>query len=190
MFIEEYSIKESICDDLIDLFNVAHSSYITTPGVVGDGLEKPSVKKSTDLYMQKLPKHLFLRYKNTIESYMSEVNQCVSDYVDKYKITKYCGGLIEMHPPQIQWYKPQEGFYEWHCDGSESVSNRVLVYLTYLNDVPNGGTEFMHQNYKTTAVKGKTIIFPTGFSHIHRGCIADADKYIITNWIYWNNDRS
>ena len=33
--------------------------------------------------------------------------------------------------------------------------------MTYLNDVKDGGTEFMYQNIKTQAEKGLTLIWPS-----------------------------
>ena len=92
--------------------------------------------------------------------------------------------------PQIQWYKPKEGFYTWHIDAAHDLCDRALVFMTYLNDVDDGGTEFMHQNVITQAVKGKTVLFPAGLTHLHRGRISQTqDKYIITGWLWWDNKR-
>ena len=55
--------------------------------------------------------------------------------------------------------------------------------MTYLNDVPNGGTEFLFQKLKVPAKKGLTLIWPTDFTHAHRGIISKTnEKYIITGW--------
>ena len=56
--------------------------------------------------------------------------------------------------------------------------------MTYLNDVDDGGeTEFLYQDVKTKAVKGKTVIFPVEWTHTHRGIPSPTqDKYIITGW--------
>ena len=44
--------------------------------------------------------------------------------------------------------------------------------MTYLNDVPDGGTHFKYQDLTTPAEKGLTIlIWPTDFSHTHKGQI-------------------
>ena len=43
----------------------------------------------------------------------------------------------------IQKYKPGDGFYEWHCERNTGwFGGRCLVFMTYLNDVAEGGTEF------------------------------------------------
>ena len=55
--------------------------------------------------------------------------------------------------------------------------------MTYLNDVENGGTEFKFQNITTPAKKGLTLIWPAGWTHVHRGQISNKkEKYIITGW--------
>ena len=64
--------------------------------------------------------------------------------------------------------------------------------MTYLNDVDDGGTEFMHQNIITPAVKGLTLIWPADWTHAHRGVISKTkEKYIITGWFsyLWGNKK-
>ena len=58
---------------------------------------------------------------------------------------------------QIQRYRPGE-FYHWHIDGgSHEFSQRQLVAIWYLNDVPGPGgeTEFLYQDVKHPAGAGQ-----------------------------------
>ena len=51
--------------------------------------------------------------------------------------------------------------------------------MTYLNTVPNAGTEWLYQKYKTEAIKGLSVIWPSDFTHTHRGIInKDNEKQI------------
>ena len=85
---------------------------------------------------------------------------------------------------QIQYYKPGEGFKKWHFERSSRAENRCLVFMTYLNDVPDGGTHFKYQDLTAPAEKGLTLMWPTDFSHTHKGQITDKhEKYIITGWL-------
>ena len=60
---------------------------------------------------------------------------------------------------------------------------RLLVFMTYLNDVDDGGTDFLYQNLTTQAKKGKTIIWPAEWTHTHKGQISEKkEKYIETGW--------
>ena len=58
--------------------------------------------------------------------------------------------------------------------------------MTYLNDVPDGGgTEFAYYpELKVNAKKGLTLLWPTDFTHTHRGVISQHEKYIITGWFH------
>jgi hypothetical protein len=80
-----------------------------------------------------------------------------------------------------------EGFYEYHSERTSAKNDygaaRHLVFMTYLNDVSNGGTEFYHQKLITQAEKGLTLIWPVDWTFTHRGVISpDQEKYITTGW--------
>jgi hypothetical protein len=89
----------------------------------------------------------------------------------------------------LQRYAPGEGFKRWHCDWTISEEatepvHRVLAWILYCNDVPNGGTEFHWQDHHEPAERGKLVIFPAGPSHIHRGRVSEEHiKTIATGWI-------
>lgn len=57
--------------------------------------------------------------------------------------------------------------------------------MTYLNTVTDeGGTEFLNQELKISAEKGKTVIWPADWTHTHRGVASPTqEKYIITGWL-------
>jgi hypothetical protein len=84
----------------------------------------------------------------------------------------------------LQKYKPGEGFYKWHCERSKGpTSTRVLVWMIYLNDVDDGGTEFLYQEYTEKAEAGKLLIWPPDWTYTHRGQISyTKTKYILTGW--------
>ena len=89
----------------------------------------------------------------------------------------------------LQRYAPGEGFKSWHCDWTISDEatepvHRVLAWILYCNDVPEGGTEFHWQDHHEAAERGKLAIFPAGLSHIHRGRVSHTHtKTIATGWI-------
>ncbi len=89
----------------------------------------------------------------------------------------------------LQRYAPGEGFKRWHCDWTISDEatepvHRVLAWILYCNDVPEGGTEFHWQEHHEQAERGKLLIFPAGLSHIHRGRVShEHSKTIATGWI-------
>lgn len=77
------------------------------------------------------------------------------------------------------------GFSEWHIEqGAFTSSKRFAVWSIYLNDVSYGGeTEFLYQQMKVPAQKGKLVIWPAGLTHPHRGNPPYSnEKYILTGW--------
>ena len=91
----------------------------------------------------------------------------------------------------LQKYPVGGGFKVWHCENDvKSMLNydRCLVFMTYLNDVEDGGTEFFHQHLSTPAKKGLTLIWPAYWTHTHRGIVSRLkEKYIVTGWINFIN---
>ena len=188
-FIDEFQISDlTLCDSLLQLYNDAHDRGMTFAGQSGAmGQARPEIKASTDFWLNDCDK-LGPPEKYRWPEYQAELNGFIDIYLDKYKFFEYGGMFTSRHLPQIQHYKPGEGYHKWHIDGAQMNScDRAMVYMTYLNDVTEGGgTMFYHQDVTTKAVKGKTLIFPAGYTHLHKGEISQTQhKYILTGWIWW-----
>ena len=176
-FIYETMLDDvSLCDALIDYHN--NNLEYKSSGEVGKGVDK-KVKASTDVFVHGGNKNPM------IHMYMQEVMNIVTKYVEKYNL-KNMFDLAFKENWNIQHYKPNEGFFGWHCERTFYASHqRALVFMTYLNDVTDGGeTEFYWQKVKTKPIKGKTVIWPTDFTHLHRGIPSPTQhKYIATGWM-------
>lgn len=86
---------------------------------------------------------------------------------------------------KLQKTKPSGGYHVWHCEQSTlDFAERVLTWSIYLNTIEEGGeTEFLHQSKRIKAEKGKILLFPASFTHLHRGNPPlMEDKYILTGW--------
>jgi prolyl 4-hydroxylase len=179
-FIEGYYLEDlSICDKLIELFENSNKKII---GRVGTGDVVKEIKESTDLnlFAEDIQKH------KEVNDYMQQLNKSLTLYKQKYK---YCDEKIgpwglEGHF-NIQKYVPGQAFHGMHCErASIKTSKRHLVWMTYLNDVKEGGeTEFYHQKIKVKPEKGLTLIWSADWTFMHRGITTiNEDKYIITGW--------
>lgn len=172
-FIEEFSIDLDLCDDLI--------VYMEREGVkfagISGGVVDQFTKKSIDCNLSN---------DALLEKYHRELQQCIDKYNEKYEYSKT---KISIDPYiNIQKYNPGDAYYRWHCERNSSkpiVSNRHLVFMTYLNDVTDQGeTEFLYQKVKFKPKKGLTLIWPVDWTHTHRGIPSSTQtKYIITGWI-------
>lgn len=185
-YIREYSMSSTeICDEIIELFEKHNRQGNTRPGEISRGVDK-NTKDSIDLVLgaifSKDPSAKLLTSR-----YMEVVKKCAMEYCDHYKLP--IRGVNPATTPQIQHYKPKGGYKEWHADSTFTGNqSRCLVYITYLNTVPDGGTMFRDWKHTTTAAKGNTVIFPAFFTHVHKGQISKKHKkYIITGWLHYTD---
>jgi len=185
-FVREYHLSDiSICDKLIDLFKLGKKLGFTAPGLTGRYEVNKKVKDSEDLSVERLPRTNPLIPSPHDSGYFSVMRQFV-DLIPKYYTDTNASWRQPVEfkaPPHFQYYKPGGGYHTWHCDAMGDYIDRHLVFILYLNDVPNGGTEFLHQKYICEAKKGKILMFPAHFSYAHRGQISMThEKYILTGW--------
>ena len=182
-FIGGWYMPEEICDELIETYNNNKARW--SPGAVGTTIEvQENIKKNTEFFIKPNEYGLYLK------NYIHHLNNVLYNYKEMYP---YCS--LEMNEwtinstIKIQHYKPGEGFKQWHCEnnGRGYFKSRHLVFMTYLTNTENAGTEFYHQNIKVPCEKGLTIIWPAGWTHIHRGVITkNEEKTIITGWYNFN----
>ena len=183
-FIHGCYIPDHICDDLIKYFD-EHPDRHQSGESYGTGKIKTKiivddvVKKSTDIRFFGDTDGIIL------SEYMMYLNMCISEYEYKYHQASHMASYGITEVTNLQKYEPGEGYKAWHCERSGiSQQTRCLAFMTYLNDVPEGGTEFMYQNITSPAKKGLTMIWPSDWTHTHRGQISQTHKkYILTGWL-------
>ena len=183
-FIGGSFISEHLCDDLINYFEF--NKVNAKPGLIHRGEQgsviDTDVKDSLDFPV--MPESLHY----PISNYSAELQMCLDNYLKKYPFANEmtCFNIKEEY--NIQKYSIGGGFKTWHFERpSGAKSNRVLVFMTYLNDVEDGGTEFYHQKFTCPAKKGLTLIWPTDWTHTHRGIVSQTkEKYIVTGWYSFN----
>lgn len=176
-FIGAWYINEKLCDKIVNYHKSnTQLQYQGRSGGEVNLLTKDSIDVSIDLSKDFKDKEIFDEYSQTISQLISLYEEKYPDYA---KCTHY--GFVEPFP--IQHYPIGGGYKEWHAERTEH-RNRMLVFMTYLNTIPNAGTEFKYQNVKTECRKGLTLIWPTDPTHTHKGVISNTDeKWIITGWL-------
>jgi len=177
-FIGGWYIDEKICDDIIKHFN-ENKKYVTL-GKSGNNEVIVDRKMSFDLQVT-----YEINQKYPFNEYCKYLTEIIKNYERKYEALKHIDNYGLICDYNIQYYKPNGGYKIWHCENdSYKNMNRVLVFMTYLNNVPNGGTKFMYQNLISPAIKGLTLIWPSSFTHTHMGQITKInEKYIVTGWL-------
>ena len=172
----------SVCDGLIEFFE--RNKVSQKPGVVSGAELKKSVKNSTDLTIA--PSDLEDEKLQVVSTYIEQLMACYLDYQEQWGFLKGFLQRVYIGPFNIQKYDEGGHFGTLHSERTELIHlHRMLVWMTYLNDVPDSGeTEFPMFGLKVKPEKGKTLIWPAEWTHAHLGSVVNkGNKYIITGWM-------
>lgn len=185
-FIGAWFIEDlSLCDDLITYFKDHPEKQIK--GMAGDPESfgtsyLPSIKDSLDIFF--LPNEEIEVWKRYIKS----LETCIDEYIKQFPKSNETDRWGFLEGTNLQYYKPGGGYKAWHSERVCSLTPynlRHLVFMTYLNDVTDQGeTDFFHQKIKIIPKKGLTLIWPSDWTHCHRGIPSPTqEKYIMTGWL-------
>ncbi len=179
-FISGWYINENLCDRLIKYFE---NHQDKEPGKLGSdkGRVNPKEKDSLDLCLSSFT------LEDPLEDYLKSLSVVMEHYKHQYpessnKLASW--GIFEWY--NIQRYMPGQGYHKWHCEnaGDDFSMRRHLTFMTYLNDVTDGGeTAWKFQNEKVRPEKGLTVIWPATWMFTHKGVPSQTQtKYIATGW--------
>lgn len=112
------------------------------------------------------------------------LHECIQIYAAKYFVTRQLRASTK--EVKLQKTPPRGGYHFWHCENfNKETANRALAWMIYLNDIPEGEgeTEFIWQKRRVQPEAGKCLLWPTQFTHTHRGNpVYSTTKYIATGW--------
>ncbi len=147
------------------------------PAQTRSGRVDPKVKNSQDSRLD-LDIALYSQYK-------SQLQLVLDQYMQQYPWSNSYAAFGLEYPVVCQDYPPGGGFLEWHTERVAAGSSRHLVFMTYLTGCgadEGGSTEFLHQEVCAVPEPGLTLIWPTDWTHTHRGQPATVPKTVVTGW--------
>jgi Rps23 Pro-64 3,4-dihydroxylase Tpa1-like proline 4-hydroxylase len=174
---KRHALPPEACEEMIRRFEAhADEQYLGRIGQMAQ--EDTSIKKSTDLVVSGKE-----HWKDVDRALFYSLGIAIKEFRETFT---YFKGPFKDMGYAIQRTNPGE-HYHWHIDGgSHDFSQRQLVALWYLNDVPGPGgeTEFLYQDIRIKPEQGKLILFPPFWTHEHRGVtLQQGVKYIATTWV-------
>ena len=119
-----------------------------------------------------------------LQDYNNLTKQCMDLYIEKFNVVS--GYDLQQAYMNIQRTQPSQGYHAWLCEDDHYGAHRKLfATMLYLNDVEEGGeTEFLYQKVRFKPQKGRFLMWPAHWTHIHRGNPPlSGEKYIATSWI-------
>ena len=175
----ENKFPDRLCDALVEVFNQIEND------------QSFDVHRNNTLLRNDFS--LNLSHFNQGDKITSHCNEFILnsffEYADKYSTLRDC--LIYNPGLKLQKTIPGGGFHAWHCEQPYIINDfdkdRLLAWMVYLNDDYEGGeTEFNYLSKRINPKKGTLLMWPTGFTHTHRGgMVISGEKYILTGWIYF-----
>lgn len=196
IYLKDNCISKEICDEIISMFEGSPRKYY---GVTSNGYNK-SKKNTIDFNIPinkegnlntEYEKELWLSHSEVITKTLGKhLNKYITSIHSEYTgVPSYDTLFTEIL--LLHKYVKGEGVFYPHCDNNiskhvnDSVKNRILTYLFYLNDVEEGGETILCNEIKIKPKAGSLLIFPACWTYPHEGCVPlSNDKYIITGWMH------
>ena len=173
MFVKNYEEAKKN-RTIIDMTKENESGFVETT--------LPLVRKDDVAYVAPLFSTTYPR--PPVKAYFKFLSECVRWYMKRYGIM--FDGPIYNDLFKIHKVGKSEGYHQWHYErSSPETLDRLMAYMTYLEVPKKGGeTEFLHQSLRIEPVVGRTLIWPAGYTHMHRGNPPlDGEKMYITGWL-------
>ena len=174
--------NKELCKKVIDFFE--NSTELQSKGSTGGGVDE-NIKKTTDITIW--PNKIKEKDYEIFNEYFKNLHECFNDYKEQYSFLKTFVKKIDIGPFNIQRYLAGDHFAKVHSERTSiSTLHRLFAWMTYLNDVDDGGTtDFDYYKIKIKPECGKTLIWPAEWTHAHTGSVLKSGKkYIITGWLH------
>lgn len=190
-FIHQEIIPAKICDKLIEHYE---SGKDTSGTAKMRGMMSGNKKPILNLKFKDCEESFYdIRKIESFKKYLDALEKVINNYKKKYKQASEAQAPWQICPMlKIQKYYPGKSYSGLHYEnqGFGVSLYRHLVFMTYLNDIEEGGGTFWHyQNLTTKPKKGLTVIWPAIWTHTHKGLAAPKElKYICTGWYEWKKN--
>ena len=177
--------NNKLCNEITSFFE--RNKNLQKTGVSGQGINL-KIKKTTDIYIN--PDNLKKPQFQILQKYINELHKCFLDYKNQWTFLKSMLKTVYVPGFNIQKYSPGGHYASVHSERTSlETLHRLFAWMTYLNDVSDGGyTNFSHYDIKIKPKIGKTLIWPAEWTHAHSGeILKSGTKYIVTGWIHFPN---
>ena len=106
----------------------------------------------------------------------------VRAYIKKFPEVHITWDKWALTSMRFKKFNPGKAFTAWHSEHSRRYSTRILNFQLYLS-THNCGTKFYNGKVIKSEI-GKAVIFPSYFTHTHKGqrCPNRKTRYLITGY--------
>ena len=185
-FIEIYdnSVSQEVCDELVEWFDLCSEKNFTEHTMSFPDGGKQIIHRSDEsiIFPNQPPVFSHSLSNEVCGAVWNVLNKCYNEYAAKYDLNNL---NLSCYNFKLHKVKKGQGYHLWHYETAVPHGEcRVLAWMSYLKVPEEGGeTEFLYQSKRIEPVIGRTLIWPAGFTHLHRGNPPlKGEKYYITGW--------
>ncbi len=122
-----------------------------------------------------------------IQEIQKKMISSIKKYINLYPEAYLTKDRYVLQEIRFKHFKPGNHFSGWHSEVGYNSPNRVLNMMIYLSE-HNCGTEF-YNGLKIKSEIGRLTLFPSYFTHTHRGevCPEFKDRYIMGGYFNFVN---
>lgn len=117
----------------------------------------------------------------------------LNNYLLKFPQANVFPDFRQREPYNLIKYKEGQAFHNVHSDYYPFgvLSRRHLTGIIFLNDVKEGGElYFPHQDLTVKSEKNKMIIFPSGWTHVHKTFPPiNQERYVLQIWWSFETEK-
>lgn len=176
-------VDQDFCNYAMQIFESVNDANVYLDRQSAEGVSKLEKEDLSLIFEQFVnSKHFNSIYYPVLDFIWKD---CFPKYVEKYSVLE-TARISKIFNMKIQKTSPSQGYHIWHYETCDSKNcEKVINFMIYLNDVEEGGeTEFLYQSRRINPVQGRVVLFPTNYTHAHRGNPPlNGDKYVITGWL-------
>lgn len=178
----ENCVPKQLCEDAIRIFDEASEAGMTMDRLDNMGASALNINDEAIVH-QTIPPSSLPVVRPIVDIVNNEV---MPEFLRKYPIEAQYN-WIGVGGAKMQRTEPTQGYHNWHMEHSNQLDSyrSILAWGIFLNDVEEGGElEFLYQSVRVKPRQGDLILWPSGFTHQHRGNPPlKGTKYIYTGWI-------
>jgi hypothetical protein len=182
-----YSKQE--CEEIINVIPIAEERYVYNTDTQKPILsrEESGSDRHDKQWDGRLVLGTFQDYAPHFQKLRNLLIEAVKAYGQKFPIVKEFfleSSHISFNGFKVQRTSRSGGFHMWHFEDGH-FRERFLTWTIFLNTVEEGGeTEFLYQSARVPAKQGSFCLFPTDWTHTHRGNPPISnEKWIMTGWV-------
>tara|TARA_B100000427_G_C15479112_1_gene582103 strand:- start:92 stop:745 length:654 start_codon:yes stop_codon:yes gene_type:complete len=182
-------MPEGICNRYIEWYNTLEQEADVITAQMDDGKVGDGRLQFDNSHLGRYDKQFLINHNHpTLQNITLQYLKSITEHY----VWRYPQLLTQnMMSTAIKFQHTPEGggYHVWHYESMGlDHSPRVLVWMIYLNDVEDGGeTEFYDQKRRIKPTRGTVLMWPAGFTHVHKGnTVLSGDKYILTGWYLLN----